>query len=60
MAPQKHTFIHSSAPSKGGTDINTGGTIPRHAAKYERVTDDAGFSSYQRIATSAQLLLYEG
>ena len=38
MAPQKHTFVHSGAPSKGGTDTNTGGTIPRHTAKYERVT----------------------
>jgi len=59
MAPKKQTIIYNGALSKGGTNTNTGGTVPPYPANRERATDDVG-SSFQRIATSAQLPLFEG
>ena len=55
-------IIHNDAPFNGRTNTNTEGMIPppTHAVDREQATDDAGFSSSQGIATSAQPLLYEG
>ena len=50
--------IHNGVSAKGGTNTNTGDTVP-HTVDLERATDYVDSSSSQRTAINAQLSIYE-